>query len=131
MNGRRPKVRGVSSLSLAPGTEWIDECSLQLWEMCSSTPDPRWKGNEQILRDFVASSSRPTLITNLSGQGPSTSVNGQSSAMTQKVLGSMLFLSRCAASTSWAMYLRRTRSRLSTSLRTLMKGKEKDGGPSE
>ena len=55
---------------------------------------PRWKGSEQILRDFdavVAFSSRPTLITNLSGQGPSTPVNGQSSAMTQKVVGSMLF----------------------------------------
>ena len=53
-----------------------------------------WEGNEQILRDFDAvatSSSRPTLTTNLSGQGPSTSVNGQSSATTPKVVGSMLF----------------------------------------
>ena len=54
----------------------------------------RWEGNEQILRDFdavVASSSRPALITNLSGQGPTTPVNGQSSATTPKVVGSMLF----------------------------------------
>ena len=54
----------------------------------------RWDGNEQILRDFdavVASSSRPALITNLSGPGPSTPVNGQSSATTPKVVGSMLF----------------------------------------
>jgi len=54
----------------------------------------RWDGNEQVLRDFdaaVASSSRPALITNLSGQGPSTPVNGQSSATTPKVVGSMLF----------------------------------------
>ena len=54
----------------------------------------RWEGNEQILRDFdavVASSSRPALITNLSGQAPSTPVNGQSSATTLQVVGSMLF----------------------------------------
>src|SRR5258706_4876246 len=54
----------------------------------------RWDGNEQILRDFdaaVASSFRPALITNLSGPGPSTPVNGQSSATTPKVVGSMLF----------------------------------------
>ena len=39
----------------------------------------RWEGNEQLLRDFhtvVASSSRPALITSLSGQPPSTLVNG-------------------------------------------------------
>ena len=54
----------------------------------------RWDGNEQILQDFdaaIASSSRPALITNLSGPGPSTPVNGQSSATTPKVVGSMLF----------------------------------------
>lgn len=54
----------------------------------------RWDGNEQVLRDFdaaVTSSSRPALITNLSGQGSSTPVNGQSSATTPKVVGSMLF----------------------------------------
>jgi hypothetical protein len=54
----------------------------------------RWDGNEQVLRDFdaaVASSSRPALITNLSAPGPSTPVNGQSSATTPKVVGSMLF----------------------------------------
>ena len=52
----------------------------------------RWEGNEQILRDvdaIVASSSDP-LITNLSGQAPSTPVNGQSSATTPKVVSSML-----------------------------------------
>ena len=52
-----------------------------------------WEGNEQILRDFhavVASSSRPALITNLSGQAPSTLVNGPPSATTPKVVVSML-----------------------------------------
>ena len=94
----------------------------------------RWEGNEQIFRDVdpvVASSSRPALITNPSGQAPSTLVNGQSSATAPKVVGSMLFdLSRCAGSTSWAMHWRRTRSRPSTSWRRSMKRKEKDGGPS-
>ena len=54
----------------------------------------RWEGNEKTLRDVdavAASSSQPALITNLSGQGPSTPVNGQSSATTPKVVGSMLF----------------------------------------
>ena len=54
----------------------------------------RWEGNEQILQDFdavVASSSRPALITNLSGPGPTSPLNGQSSATTPKVVGSMLF----------------------------------------
>ena len=34
---------------------------------------------------------RPALIANLSGRGPSTQVNGQPSATTPKVVGSMLF----------------------------------------
>ena len=63
-------------------------------EMSFNPKTLRWDGNEQVLRDFdaaVASSSRPALITNLSGPGPSTPVNGQSSATTPKVVGSMLF----------------------------------------
>ena len=93
----------------------------------------RWEGNEQILRDFdalVASSSRPASITNLSGQTASPPVNGQSSATTPKVVGSMLFdpIKVC-----WVHQLGdalRTVSQLSTSWRSSMKGKEKDGGPS-
>lgn len=92
MGPSRPKVCGIPLPSLRPNR--LTSTLIVVGDMFFNPKALRWEGNEQILRDFdavVASSSRPALITNLSGQGPSTPVNGQSSATTPKVVGSMLF----------------------------------------
>ena len=92
MGSSRLKVCGVPLPPL--GSNTLIRARIVVGDMFFNPKTLRWDGNEQILRDFdaiIASSSRPALITNLSGQGSSTPVNGQSSATTPKVVGSMLF----------------------------------------
>jgi hypothetical protein len=54
----------------------------------------RWEGNDQVLRDFdnaISSSTRPALITHLSGAALGSPVNSASGIPGARVVGNMLF----------------------------------------